>query len=75
MNTENNSPKENSKPETTTNSLKAVAIEIFKKSQRLPPLSLLKKRKAEKNESRPKRRTGILPLPPNAFEFGDFYHL
>lgn len=45
--------------------LKAVAIELFKKSQRLPPLSLiLKKRKAK----------GLV-MPPRGFEFADFYHL
>jgi len=74
MNTENNSPQENSKPETAADALKAAALEIFKKSQRLPPLSLLK-RKAEKGQSTNKRRTGLLPCPPHAFEFGDFYHL
>lgn len=46
--------------------LKAAALDIFKKSQRLPPLSAaIKKRGAAKS----------LPLPPHTVDLGDFYHL
>ena len=46
--------------------LKAVAIDLFKKSQRLPPLSLLMGKRSRKT------KTQSLPKP---FEFADFYHL
>ena len=53
------------KNETPAN-LKAAALDIFKKSQRLPALSAaLKKRGGAKS----------LPQPPHAFEVTDFYHL
>jgi hypothetical protein len=47
-------------------SLKAVAIELFKKSQRLPPLSLLTRKRGQSKAA---------PFPPKPFEFADFYHL
>jgi len=50
-------------------SLKAVAIDLFKKSQRLPPLSLILKKKRDKNLG------DDLSTPPHGFEFADFYHL
>jgi hypothetical protein len=47
-------------------SIKAVAIDLFKKSQRLPPLSrILKKKKGQSQ----------LLRPPLGFDFADFYHL
>ncbi|HWF18841.1 MAG TPA: hypothetical protein VG754_06210 [Verrucomicrobiae bacterium] len=50
--------------------LKAVAVELFKKSQRLPPLSLIL------NKGKTQRaKTQRLRMPPEGFEFADFYHL
>ena len=51
--------------------LKAVAIDLFKKSQRLPPISLLMRKRGKggaKQAPWPQR-------PPHAFEFADFYHM
>ena len=69
MNTTND-PQPGNQGEPADKSLKAVAIDLFKKSQRLPPISLLM-RKREKGTQRSKN----LLLPPHPFEFADFYHL
>ncbi|HZV33181.1 MAG TPA: hypothetical protein VFB72_01290 [Verrucomicrobiae bacterium] len=45
--------------------LKSVAIELFKKSQRLPPISLIIDQAKAKG----------LVLPPKGFELAEFYHL
>ncbi|MDB6023301.1 MAG: hypothetical protein JWQ04_3158 [Pedosphaera sp.] len=57
-------PKSGSKTQAIQASLKAVAMDIFKKSQRLPPLSLLLRKRGQEPEA-----------PPQGFEFGDFYHM
>lgn len=68
MNEKNQPPRPTRKQEAKedkSTDLKWVAIELFKKSQRLPPFSLIIDQAKAKG----------LVLPPKGFEFADFYHL